>query len=209
MYVRLSSRRRKQLHSDLRSDVERMGVYRDIVDDAPDIIAIISPDVQSHVLYINDTVRRVLHLEPSGLLGSSFGDLVHTEDKALFFKALTTTVFFISATKVEPVRCLLQDVLASCFLPYGLASFSIGTAIHKLHSSPLWLSHSFVLFYLLHSFQHGCQQLLRRESGRSARHESVQMKVGRKDERMRVRRARRGDEDDEDATIHQQKTLNT
>jgi PAS domain-containing protein len=120
MYVRLSSRRRKQLHSDLRSDVERMSVYRDIVDDAPDIIAIISPDVHSHVLYINDTVRRVLHLEPSGLLGSSFWDLVHTEDKALLFKALTSVIFFKSATKIEPVRCRIQTRQPDLFVAFQM-----------------------------------------------------------------------------------------
>lgn len=139
MYVRLSSRHRKQLHSDLRSDVERMGVYRDIVDDAPDIIAIISPDVQSHVLYINNTVRHVLHWEPSGLLGSSFWDLVHTEDKALFFKALTTTAFFKSATKVEPVRCRIQSRQPGLFVPVQmtLAYGMQGIVCVLRHEEPL------------------------------------------------------------------------
>lgn len=117
VYNRLSSRRREQLYTDLRSDVERMGVYRDIVDDAPDIIAIISPDVQSQVLYINNAVRCVLYFEPLGFLGSSFWDLVHTDDKTLLFKALTTVIFFKSATKVEPIRCRIQTRHPGVFVP--------------------------------------------------------------------------------------------
>ena len=139
MYNRLSRRRRKQLHGDLRSDVKRMRIYKDIVDDAPDMMCIISPDIQSQVLYINKAARRVLHTEPSRLLGSSFRDIVHAEDKTAFFKALTAVTIFKSARKVEAVRCRILTNYPGVFvsvrmtLAYGMQ----GLVCVLRHEDPL------------------------------------------------------------------------
>ncbi|KAM3568911.1 hypothetical protein VYU27_008980, partial [Nannochloropsis oceanica] len=55
MYNRLSRYRCSRLHGDLHKDVSRMEMYKNIVEDAPDMICVISPDIQSQVLYINKT----------------------------------------------------------------------------------------------------------------------------------------------------------
>ncbi|GAB5037099.1 pas pac sensor hybrid histidine kinase [Nannochloropsis oceanica] len=107
MYNRLSRHRRNQLHGELRSDVSRMLIYKNIIEDAPDMICVISPDIQSQVLYINKAARGVLVTGPAQLVGSSFWDIVHTEDKMALFRALTTVTFFKSAGKVERLCCLV------------------------------------------------------------------------------------------------------
>ena len=139
MYNRLSRRRREQLHGDLRTDVKCMRVYKDIVDDAPDVMCVISPDIQSQVLYINKAVRKVLHTEPARLVGSSFWDIVHAEDKTALFKALTAVTIFKSARKVEPVRCRILTNYPGVFvsvkmtLAYGMQ----GIVCVLRHEDPL------------------------------------------------------------------------
>lgn len=139
MYNRLSRRRREVLHNDLRIDVERMRAYKDIVDDAPDVMAIISPDIQSQVLYINKAVRHVLHTEPSRLLGISFWDIVHAEDKTALFKALTAVTIFKSARKVEPVRCRILSKYPGVFVPIRMTlAYGIQGIVCVLrHEEPL------------------------------------------------------------------------
>ena len=105
IYNRLSRNRRYRLHDDLRSNVNRMGIYKNIVDDAPDMMCVISPDIQSQVLYINKAAQCVLQIEPAQLVGSSFWDIVHAEDKVALFRALTAVTAFKSAGKVERLRC--------------------------------------------------------------------------------------------------------
>jgi len=105
MYNRMSRHRRNQLHSQLRKDVSRMGIYKNIVDDAPEMICVISPDIQSQVLYINNAARCVLHTDPAQLVGSSFWDIIHKKEKMALFRALTTITITKSAGKVERLRC--------------------------------------------------------------------------------------------------------
>ena len=105
MYNRLSRYRCNRLHGDLHKDVSRMEMYKNIVEDAPDMICVISPDIQSQVLYINKTARCILHAEPAQLVGSSFWNIVHPEDKMALFRALTAVSAFKSVGKVERLRC--------------------------------------------------------------------------------------------------------
>jgi len=105
MYNRLSRHRRNHLRGDLRSEVNCMGIYKTIVDDAPDMMCIISPDMQSQVLYINKTARRLLQSELVQLVGSSFWNIVHSEDKAALFRSLTAVTTFKSVGKVERLYC--------------------------------------------------------------------------------------------------------
>jgi len=101
MYNRMSRKRLYRLRGDLHNDVNRMEIYKNVVDNAPGMICVISSDIQSQVLYINKAARCVLHTEPSQLLGSSFWDIVHTEDKVALLRALIAVTTFKSGGKVE------------------------------------------------------------------------------------------------------------
>jgi len=105
MYNRLSRQRCDQLRSDLCDDVNRMGIYKNIVDDAPDMMCVISSDIQSQVLYVNKAARCVLPTEPTQLVGSSFWNIVHKDDKMAVLTALSAVTTLKSAGKVEKVRC--------------------------------------------------------------------------------------------------------
>jgi len=105
MYNRLSRQRRNWLCGDLRTDVSRMRIYKDIVEGAPDVVCIISPDIQSQVLYINKAARCLLQIEPAQLVGLSFWDIIHMEDKMALFGALAAVTTIKSAVNFEKLDC--------------------------------------------------------------------------------------------------------
>ena len=139
MYNRLSRHRRNRLHGDLRSDVSRMLIYKNIVDDAPDMMCVISPDIRSQVLYINKTARCVLQTEPAQLMGSSFWDIVHTEDKMALFRAFTAVTIFKSAGKVERLRCRIITSYPGIYVSVRmmLANGMQGIVCVMCHEDPL------------------------------------------------------------------------
>jgi len=105
MYNRLSRQRCDQLGRSLCDDVNRMGIYKNIIDDAPDMMCVVSSDIQGQVLYINKAARCVLDTKPAQLVGSSFWDIIHTKDKMAVFRALIAVTTLKSAGKMERVRC--------------------------------------------------------------------------------------------------------
>ena len=139
MYNRLSRHRCNRLHSDLRSDVSRMLIYKNIVDDAPDMMCVISPDIRSQVLYINKAARCVLQTESAQLVGSSFWDIVHTEDKMALFRALTAVTTFKSAGKVERLRCRVVTNYPDVYMSVRmrLANGMQGIVCVMCHEDPL------------------------------------------------------------------------
>lgn len=82
-----------------------MGIYKTIIDYAQDLMCVVSPDIQCQVLYINKAARCALHSEPTQLLGSSFWNIVNTEDKMALFRALITVSIFTLSGKMERVLC--------------------------------------------------------------------------------------------------------
>jgi PAS domain S-box-containing protein len=139
MYNRLSRHRRNRLHGDLRSDVNRMLIYKNIVDDAPDMMCVISPDIQSKVMYINKAARCILHTEPAQLVGSSFWDMVHTEDKMALFRAFTAVTIFKSAGKVERLGCRVVTSYPGIYVSVRvvLANGMQGIVCVMCHKDPL------------------------------------------------------------------------
>ena len=139
MYSRSSRDRRGRLQGDLRSDVTRMGIYKDIIDHAPDMMCFISPDIQCQVLYINEAARSALHTEPTQLLGCSFWKIVHMEDKMALFRALIAVTIFKSAGKMERLRCRVGSDYPGIYVSVrmALANGMQGIVCVMCHDDPL------------------------------------------------------------------------
>lgn len=69
MYSHLARRRQEATVQDLKNQVESLGLYKDLIDNAPDLVLVISPDVEARILFANGASVRMLQLLPTALLG--------------------------------------------------------------------------------------------------------------------------------------------
>ena len=67
-------------------------LFRLITENTTDNIAIVSFDLKATYLYVNPSIKTVLGYEPEDLVGKSFFDFVHPDDKKIIFKLLSTYV---------------------------------------------------------------------------------------------------------------------
>ena len=66
-----------------------MRLFKDIIDEGPAMVLILSADVHFRVLYSNCAFTRTLHASKASLLGRSWWTIVHPEDKASLVPALS------------------------------------------------------------------------------------------------------------------------
>jgi hypothetical protein len=93
-----------------------MRLFKDIIDEGPAMVLILSADVQFRVLYSNCAFTRTLHASTASLLGRSLWTIVHPEDKAFVVPALSGLLLASSsASSTEVMRCRIQPVFS---LPY-------------------------------------------------------------------------------------------
>ena len=94
----------------LAEDVDMMQVFRRIVEDAPDMMAVVSPDLESALLYANEAFGRVLGFLPHRLLGRSLWALVHPEDHPALKEAMTAVILAPGRKAVSaPLSCRLAS----------------------------------------------------------------------------------------------------
>lgn len=101
--------RRKQMEQ-VNTLVEALLAYREVVEAAPDLILVVSPDAHATIRFANAAVARALRVEPSALLGASFLSLVHAADQSLLAQTLGAMV---GATDLPGrARCRLRNLAA-------------------------------------------------------------------------------------------------
>jgi len=76
----------------LTEDVDMMQVFRRILEDAPDMMAVFSPDLGCSFLYANEAFERFLGFLPHRLLGRPLWALVHPEDHPALKQAITAVI---------------------------------------------------------------------------------------------------------------------
>ena len=92
----------------LAEDVDMMQVFRFIVEDAPVMMAVVSPDLDCSLLYANEAFGRVLGFPPSRLLGRPLWLLVHPEDQPAVKQAMTAVILAPGRKAVSaPLSCRL------------------------------------------------------------------------------------------------------
>ena len=76
---------RKKIEEDLRKSEEQL---RLVADNTSDSIAITTFDLKAKYIYVNPSVKTILGYEPEDLIGKSFFDFVHPDDKKSLFPLL-------------------------------------------------------------------------------------------------------------------------
>ena len=94
----------------LAEDVDMMQVFRRIVEDASDMMAVVSPDLESSLLYANEAFGRVLGFLPHRLLGRPLWALAHPEDHPALKEAMTAVILAPGRKAVSaPLSCHLAS----------------------------------------------------------------------------------------------------
>ena len=93
----------------LAEDVDMMQVFRRIVEDAPDMMAVVSPDLDCSFLYANEAFERVLGFLPHRLLGRPLWALVHPEDHPALKQAMMAVILAPAGREAvsAPLSCRL------------------------------------------------------------------------------------------------------
>ncbi|GAB5033873.1 pas pac sensor signal transduction histidine kinase [Nannochloropsis oceanica] len=92
---------------ELRVMVEALSAYKLIVEEAPDMMCVLSAEREEKILYANSAFARLLGLVPASLLGRRLGEMVHAEDLKEVLAAFTTTL--LSTDTVAKTTCRLKS----------------------------------------------------------------------------------------------------
>jgi len=84
----------------LRTSEER---FRSLVHNTSDIIAILAP-LPPTILFVSDSIRRILGHRPAELIGSDFGKLVHPSDASALQRFLANCAYSAGSTYMVEVR---------------------------------------------------------------------------------------------------------
>lgn len=102
--AQVRERQNAELHA-LRQQVQALSVYKLMVDEAPEIFAVLSADSQAKVLYANAAFARFFLCHPESCVGRSVWEVVHREDKETVMGAFASAV--IEKEEVGRARCRL------------------------------------------------------------------------------------------------------
>jgi PAS domain S-box-containing protein len=104
----------------LAGDVDMMQVFRCIVEDAPDMMAVVSPDLDCLLLYVNEAFGRVLGFVPHRLLGQPLWAVVHPEDHLALIQAMTAVILAPFRTTVSaPLSFRLASTTEGTYVSVG------------------------------------------------------------------------------------------
>ena len=126
IYTQLSQSRRKQSFKRLSEHVERMRVYQSVVEEGPDLVVTLSADAHCRILYANEAIQRILHVDPKAIAGTSFWSLVHTEDRHALAKVLSGIILTRAAQPGLTVPCRVASTHLQAFVDVDM-TFNYGT----------------------------------------------------------------------------------
>ena len=90
----------------LAEDVDVLHIFRHIVEHAPDMMAVVSPDLDCSLLYANEAFERVLGFLAQRLLGRPLWALVHPDDHPALKQAVTAVILAPGRNAVSaPLSC--------------------------------------------------------------------------------------------------------
>ena len=92
----------EQLKAEKKNYNKNQEIFRIIAENAVDNIAIISFNLKAKFLYISPSIKRSLGFEPSELLGKSFFDYIHPEDKEFILKLLKEYINQVIKSIIKP-----------------------------------------------------------------------------------------------------------
>ncbi|CAM9637614.1 unnamed protein product, partial [Laminaria digitata] len=91
-HSRRSRERKKALVEGLKKQVSELGPYRLLVEEAHDLISAHSTDINAVFTFASGGFDRLLGMDPSGLLGVSFLELVDPNDSQEVLRSILSTL---------------------------------------------------------------------------------------------------------------------
>lgn len=110
MYSHMARKRQEANVQELRNQVTALMVYQEMVEDGPDVVLVISPDIDSRILFSNAASGRLLQTLPATLLGQSLWAFVHEEDKAQVMQVVGALV--MAPQMRGHIRCRFRNLAA-------------------------------------------------------------------------------------------------
>lgn len=126
IYTQLSQKRRKLSFKRLSEHVERMRVYQSMVEEGPDIMVTLSADVHCRILYANQAIQHILHVDSRAIVGTSFWSLVHAEDRRALAGVLSHIILTRDAQPGPMLPCRVASNHLQAFVDVGM-TFNYGT----------------------------------------------------------------------------------
>jgi PAS domain S-box-containing protein len=95
------------INDTLKRDIVYMRCFRELVEQAPCLMAVLAPDLEAKVLYANGAFGRLLGVPAASVMGNSLWGWIHEEGRALLQAAFTTAILS-KAAPLRPVRCRMR-----------------------------------------------------------------------------------------------------
>lgn len=108
MYSDAARQRKRDVLGEMMRDMAGMRVYRTLVEEAPHIVLVLSPDIQCRVLYANKALTRILHVKTEAVLGRPLWSCIHEDDRTRFAQSLTAVILGTCATATQAIRGRVQ-----------------------------------------------------------------------------------------------------
>lgn len=107
IYSDIARKRQEAINDKLKRDIVYMRCFREVVEQAPCLMAVLAPDLEARVLYGNGAFGRLLQVPATSVMGTSLWEWIHTDDRARLQAAFTTAIL-TKAASVKPVRCRMH-----------------------------------------------------------------------------------------------------
>jgi len=109
--------------------------FRSLVQNASEVMAVLNP-LPPTVLFISDSVRRILGHSPDRLMGSDFGKLVHPDDAGKMQRFLANCAYSSGLTHTVEVRLRRGDnqwTMVEIFGDNRLEDRAVGGIVINFH----------------------------------------------------------------------------
>lgn len=117
--------RQEAAESEFKFDLGFMRSFRMMIEDAPNMFAVVTPDLEASVVYANGAFDRVANMAPKMVVGKPLWALIHEADHAAFREALVS-VILTKKPPAEHVACRLVRKPSDGFLDVQV-SLAMGT----------------------------------------------------------------------------------
>lgn len=124
-YSSIARQRQEAAENEFKFDLGFMRSFRMILEEGPNMFAVVTPDLDSHILYANNAFDRVANMVPKWIVGGPLWKWIHEEDHSTFRQALVSVIL----TKAPPdghVPCRIVCTSADGYLDVQV-SLAMGT----------------------------------------------------------------------------------
>lgn len=92
MYSHIARKRQESNMRELKAEMECLTVYRLMIEESPDMIAVLSPDMEGRILFANAAFAYVMEGTPEGFLGKPIWAVIHESRRQELMKAVRAII---------------------------------------------------------------------------------------------------------------------